>query len=262
MRPIRTTEVSTLSQCERKWWYRYDQGIDEPFTSDALTLGTLFHAWWAEWWATPGGYNDINIEGVLDRIPDDRSALISQETAITANWMIQRYDEVYGPERDGWEMVENEIEMEATVAGLLLQGRADGLIYEKATQSLWLAECKTMKDWRRLDILTVDPQITHYYTLAKATGRDIEGVLYDAAKTYRWKRDEHPPADSFQRLYLDRSPEQCAEGLKELHAFNERRSSLVHPIRNISGFTCSGCAYKTQCWDSLAFPETTLEWAE
>jgi PD-(D/E)XK nuclease superfamily len=261
--PVRTTEMSTLTTCEKKWHYRYALDIPEPEVARPLTLGTLFHALWAQWWE---GKGDMDPSAIMERIPEDRREHITEDILSDAWWMLGRYDTLYGPTRDEWEMVENEIEMEATVAGVLMQGRADGMFHHKPTGKLFLGECKTMKDWRRLDILTVDPQVTHYYTLAQATGRDVFGVMYDAAKTYRWKRDEakHPPHESFQRLLIDRTVEQCNEAVHELTAFADRREDLLTnvrlPLRNVSSMTCSWCAYKGKCWEELAFPEPTIEW--
>lgn len=260
-RPIRTTEFSTLTGCEQRWWYRYAAEIEEPTVSPALTKGTLWHAAWAEWWE-----NDNHFDGgrMIERVPEDRRGLITPEILDDVIWMVKRYETVYGPTRYEWEMVANEVELEAVVGGLLLQGRADGLIRHIPTNRLYLGEAKSMRDWRRLDILTVDPQLTHYYSLAKAAGYEIDGILYDAAKTYRWKRDEHkhPPAESFQRLFIDRTPEQCEKALEQLAAFASRRSELLGgatPLRNISSMTCGGCAYRAQCYDEIAFPEAEIE---
>lgn len=270
MKPIRITELGTMGTCEQKWMYRYgdpDAALDDEEGSRAMTLGTLFHAWWGEWHKTPGGYNDIVVPNVLAAIPEDRQASITEDIAADADWMIRRYDQAFIASKDEWRLVANEVELEAIVDGLLLQGRADAIFEHIPTGDLFLGECKTMRDWRRLDTLTVDPQMTHYYMLLRESGYDIKGVLYDAAKSYRWKRDEHkhPPEESFQRVFIDRTEAQCHASLKELHAFNERRTDLVEhtrlPLRNI-GQTCSWCWARVRCWDELAFPETVIEVVE
>lgn len=262
MKPVRISEVSTLTLCERKWWYRYAEGADE--FSPAMTLGTLLHAWVQEWWVTPGGYRDIDFAKVLARIPEDRQDLITEEIRSTAEWLLLRYDHVYQPTHHEWTVEGIEVEMEVDLGGgLLAQGRADLFVYHKPTKLLFLDETKSMNDWRRLETLTVDPQVTHYYALARRSGYDIEGVLYDAIRTYRWKRDPHPPEDSFQRIYLDRTEDQVTQGYLELQAFADRRTALedqgAGPLRSISDRNCSWCAFKARCWEELAFPEPTIE---
>lgn len=275
MKPIRISEVGSMANCEQAWWYRYgdpDAVPDEDTGSAAMTKGTLYHAWWGEWWTTEGGLTNIDAARVVDAIPEDRREFITEEIADDVMWMMRRFDQTWLPQKDEWEMLANEVELEANIDGLLLQGRADGIVRHIPTARTYLAECKTMRDWRRLDILTVDPQLTHYWTLARACGYPIDGILYDAAKTYRWKRDEHkhPPDESFQRLFLDRSQAQADEATKQLHAFNDRRKDLTEinapwtapdrrPLRNISANTCSWCPWRARCWEELAFPETAIE---
>jgi hypothetical protein len=138
-------------------------------------------------------------------------------------------------------------------------------VLHKQSGRLFLQECKSMRDWRRLDILTVDPQMTHYYLGLRAAGYEVDGVLYDAIKTYRWKRDDHPPEDSVQRVFIDRTPEQCEASLVDLHAFDDRREDIESgrrsPLRNISSFgSCSFCNFRAECWEELAFPEPEITW--
>lgn len=265
-KPIRITELSTMGRCEKQWQYRYvldhkDEG------SVAMTKGTLLHAMYAAWWKNgqPESVAGLEPEVIEHELDDDRKQAVKDMPPIeidNAFWLFDRFCKVYGG-TNHFELVASEVELEAEVDGLLLQGRADAIVREVATGNLYLGECKSMKDWRRLDILEVDPQVTHYYLLCHQAGYDVKGVMYDALKTYRWKRDEHPPEDSVQRLYIHRTAEQCEASLSELHAFSDRRDDIVTgkriPLRNISHLgSCNFCSFRSECWEDLAFPETKI----
>lgn len=267
MKPIRITEVGQMGKCEKAWEYRYVKDVPDP-PNAAMTKGTLLHAIYAAWWkhGQPAALTEITADQVLAEIDPERHdevANMDPQAKDDAFWLMLRFAVVYGGE-DVWELVESELELEAEVDGLLLQGRADALFRHKPSGDLYLGECKSMKDWRRLDILEVDPQMTHYYLLCQASGYPIKGILYDALKTYRWKgRDTHPPEDSVRRLFIHRTAEQCEASLDDLHAFNDRRLDIMSgarkPLRNITHFgSCSFCTYRPQCWEELAFPDTEV----
>jgi hypothetical protein len=269
MRPIRISEVGTMGTCEKMWQYRYVLEQEDP-ASGPMIKGTLLHAYYAAWWKNgqPNNVFALGPDKVINEInPDHRDEVSDHldkhpEVADDAIWLFGRFCKVHGG-RNTFELVESELELEAEVDGLLLQGRADALVRHVESGKLYLGECKSMRDWRRLDILQVDPQVTHYYLLLQAAGYPVHGVMYDALKTYRWKRDEHPPEDSIQRIFLDRTAEQCEASLDDLRAFRANAEAIEGkvrlPLRNISSFgSCSFCNYRPQCWEELAFPETEI----
>lgn len=259
------SEMSCLATCEQKWSYTYglDQDEEEQETSRPLVLGSLLHAGATEWWDTPGGWDHVDQGKVLSHLADDARAGLTEEIATDFHWLMQRYDEVYQPTHDEWEVVADEIELDGIIAGVPIGGRADRIVLHLPTERLYLMETKSMKDWRRLDILTVDPQITHYWTLARQNGYEVDGILYDAIKTYRWKTGKHPASESFQRLFLDRNEEHAMAAGDQVRAVSDRRKQLAIgdavPIRNISQMTCSWCWKRERCWEDLAFPETQIE---
>lgn len=270
MKPIRITEVGTMGVCEKKWHYRYVLEQEDP-SSPAMSKGTLLHGMYAAWWkhGQPETMVGFDFDLVLaevnpDHLPDVQK--MKAQDLDDALWIFERFCLVNGG-LDHFELVGSEIELEAEVDGLLLQGKADAIVRNIRTNDLFLAECKSMRDWRRLDILEVDPQMTHYYLLCQAAGYPVKGIMYDALKTYRWKRDEHPPEDSIRRLFINRTAEQCEASLDDLHAFADRREDLTDlprrrrkPLRNISSFgSCSFCSFRPQCWEELAFPETEFD---
>lgn len=270
-RPImRTTEQNTLSMCEQKWWYRHVKGQEDP-PSGPMTKGTLWHAFWDEWWTTPGGFDNVDWGKVLGRIPDDRQDDVTEQIAGDVFWLAQRYDawRPGGYEATDWRVVEQEIELEAKInGGVRLQGRLDDIRLHVPTGKLYVGECKTMADWRRLDILEVDPQLSNYVNLARRNGYDVAGVFYDAARTYRWKRDEdkHPPSDSFREmLYLRDDPQIFQSELQTQQAALRAeliRDGVLQPLRNIGANTCNFCSYRDECYEDLAFPPEQLEWLD
>jgi hypothetical protein len=266
---MRTTEQNTFSMCEQKWYYRYVKGYEND-SSGAMTKGTLWHAFWDEWWVTPGGLDRMSWNNVLDRMDDETNDKVTEQIASDVMWMAKRYDawRPGGWERTEWKVLHQEKELEAKVNGVTLQGRLDDLRLHVPTDTLWIGECKTMADWRRLDILEVDPQLSNYMQLAMRNGYDVKGVFYDAARTYRWKRDEdkHPPSDSFREMTYLRDEPQLWTAAKELVSVTVRadliRDGVMEPIHNISANTCSFCPYRDRCYEDMAFPQEELNWTD
>lgn len=175
-----------------------------------------------------------------------------------------------------------------------LRGRIDAIA--RIDNQLWVVETKSYRNRARLDYLTVDPQITLYtYAAMEVLGVPwIQGELFDGIYTYRWKPDrpsqakvieeaqrvgrswptkkaqqewaraevaahpgvDRPLAESFDRVFLDRTPEQITAATKQVRNFGERRSILENlPERALLslGQQCSWCPYKAQCHEGLLF---------
>jgi hypothetical protein len=252
-----------------KWWFRYAKNREND-SSPAMTKGTLWHAFWDEWWITPGGADHVDWGKVIGHIEDGQDK-ITEQIASDVMWMAQRYDawRPGGFEATDWRVVDQEVELEAELTpGMLLQGRLDDIRLHVPTNTLYVGECKTMADWRRLDILEVDPQLSNYVNLARRNGFDVAGVFYDAARTYRWKRDEHkhPPSDSFREMTYLRDGPQIKMSEWEVANQIQRKQDLLNlrrgPIRNIGANTCSFCSYRDECYEDLCFPQERLQWLD
>jgi len=265
--PLRTTEMVTLATCEERWRRRYLLGTHEE-PSQAMGKGTLWHAVWDEWWVQEDGYRGITESNILARIPDEKQENITDQAWDDVRWMIRRYDQWRGGSylATDWRVIDQEVEWEADIGGVLFQGRVDDVRVHLPTNQVYVGECKTMIDWRRLDILEVDPQVSNYVRLAQANGYPgCVGVMYDAAKTYRWKRDEHPPSDSFRELTILRDTPQLEAAQVQVQIAATRRAQIAtsnRAIANISANTCMGCSFRGDCWEDLAFPEEPVEWVE
>ena len=269
MMHIHQSETTTYARCQRLWYYRYKTYKDQPSTpSTAMVKGTLWHAYLEEWWAQDGGHSEVDFANVLANAGDD-AELLTEQIADDIMWMAERYDQWRGGGRENtdWIMLDQELELIGTHFDLALSGRVDGLVRDRNSGEYYLLERKTMRDWRRLDYLTVDPQINHYLWLAERNDIAVVGVVYEAAKTYRWSRDEHkhPPSDSFQEHLVVRSPEQIEAYIEQVHAFELQRShihSIEVTVPSI-GQNCLTCEFKGECWDSLGVPaEPHIEFGE
>lgn len=254
---ISYSEASYFAQCEEKWRYAYPlkkQG--KP--SQAMLKGTAVHNFAEAFWN-----GDETFEW-----PED----INPDTAGDAQWLMGRYKAMYTEMRDSetLKMVEHEAELSAMIPGtrVTLTSHIDALATDK-TGAFWVVERKTMKDWRRIEFLRTDWQITLYYWLMQANGYPVEGVAYDAIRTYRWTRDEHkhPPSDSFQWLWLMRNEGQVESALENLRQVISRRADILRSmkagnrstIKNISYMNCGNCPYKEPCFEDEMFPAFSIE---
>lgn len=269
------SELSTLAQCEQKWHYRYFLGDKDPGTVK-MHLGRLIHAGARAFWSTPeGGHFAMRVseamraeyEAIVKRPMTNEDLL--KEPWITAIWLMERYIPHYRPSFTKVKVEHEEVKLMALLEGLIykdhpvwLTGYLDHIF--RLNSGLWLVERKTMGDWQRLDLIDVDLQLTLYYWLAQQNGFDIEGILFDAIRTYRWKRDERPPSESFQQIWVDRTPEQVDAAMAWVQDVilrtNHLQAGWNRPIRNI-GPLCKGCHFQSSCFEGLSFP-TEIEMLE
>jgi hypothetical protein len=255
------TELSTLALCEAMHGYQYVTREPRAEQTNPAHLGSIMHKVCSTWWekgkpAAAEAFYQLVIESLGDQkvTAGMVNAASEREPFATASWLLQRYDEHYGPSHDIMKVVGSELYAEAYIPGTstLMRGYFDNIV--SMDDELWLIERKTMTDWQKLDLVRVDPQITDYVWLLREVGVPIVGVGYDAIRTYRWKRDPHPPADSFQWLWIPRTDEQVAAGVREMQKTNLRRVQLkagLDPIRNIGRHCLHRCDYRAKCWGAL-----------
>lgn len=282
------TELSTLAQCEQRWWYRFPAGGDsEP--SMQMLKGTIIHEGAAAFWSCPDSdvvYKAMVAAGLHDLEPQDRS---------DTEWLMWRYCDFYAPMVDRVRVIEHEMELKAKLPGtnITVWGHLDG-VYE-IDGKLFVVERKTYGRRDRLDLLDIDPQITLYDWLAKANGISVYGILFDGIYTRRWALEKptqkalieanaedpagvrfttkqlerswaksqveaHPGVDralseSFDQVWLYRTKTQVAQAQRWASDILSRRAALrrsKRPVRNI-GPLCKGCFEREQCGEELAF---------
>lgn len=244
-----------------------------------MARGTAIHELVGTWWT-----GDEELLALKTRMIYES---MSEEEWDHVSWLFDRYQQQYGAARNSGALrvVATEFKLLAPIPGTDVEmvTYVDQIV-KLRDRGLWVVERKTMKDWRRLDTLEVDPQVSIALWQLRSAGWPIEGLMYDAIRTYRWQPMkptqaqimesegvnratakelleshagiERPVEESFQLLYLDRHDAHIQQALEEARAGVRRRAVLgagERPIRNI-GMACSMCPYREQCWESLAFP--------
>ncbi len=277
------SELSLLAHCEKAWTYRYLDMVPRGEGTEAMRRGTFIHDVVGMWWDDPTTCMARLVNSYDGELPED------------GEWVALRYEQRYEDVRSAGlvRVIGNELKLVVRLPGtavdILLY--VDQLVLDQQGQ-MWLVERKTMKDWRRLDSIDVDQQVSTYVWAWRQAGIPVVGVIYDAIKTYRWvpekptltalatevmagdpgltkkaatemarfRQAEHPGVErpveeSFRALWLERTQEQLDETVADMVAAVQRKALLaagMRPMRNI-GQRCGSCDYRPMCWDSLAY---------
>lgn len=274
------SELSTLADCEKKWWFRYLMRDRRPQTVQQRR-GSHLHDLVAAW-------RQGDVEPAMQRLVD---ADLDPEQFEAISWVFDRYVRYYGPQGRP-RVVANELKVESTdgrFGDITIETWVDEIV-QVHNGGLWAVERKSMKDWRRLSSLDVDPQVSITVWNLQRNGWPIKGVLYDAIRTHvfagtkptqaflkglmakhegekqdayldrireaqEWQRIEEPLESSFRLEPQYRSEVHIAAALDEMAAGLARRRALAAgdaPMRNI-GNHCDWCDYKYECWTGLEF---------
>lgn len=256
--------LSTLAECERKWCFRYRDHLPAPPTP-AMSKGLLFHRLWGVWWTSPDAdWTDELAKFCQEWSAENPDAERFPDWLHDTAWLFGRYAEFYDDERQSGEIEVVGVEVPFRVRlphryGWVI-GRFDSLWRIK--DRLWLVEAKTMSDWDSLEAFCWDPQVSLYYFAAlERGGEKPEGILLDAARTYRW-RNPRPLEDSFQRRWLDRHPDHLEGVTLDVLAGFDRAKELrkgARPVRNVARH-CEWCPFREPCRAELAFGDTGVDW--
>lgn len=247
---ISYSEMQKLSHCDVQWDLIYNTPERESYPSTPqMELGTELHRLLNIWWdkGAPLGW---------DKSEDE-----------TAVWLMQRYNDHYMAEAAPLQMLATNVPFAVWYNGTWLFGWFDGIVKNHETGDLWVAEFKSMGNWSKLHQLPQDKQVSLYIYAARRSGYDVKGVMFDALLTTVWKtvegevyksgprkgepKDFHPPADSFRREWVVRTPAQIQEFLDELDTMLIRRIEIrMHtdaPVRNV-GQACDWCPVMGICY--------------
>jgi PD-(D/E)XK nuclease superfamily protein len=248
------SSLQSLASCQWRWHARYVLGLpDRPGT--AAMLGTLMGDLTAIFWE--GGdwrayLEQAEREWVLAGATggDEDAFATLPEWMGRAAWLMARYEEHYGEELDSVKVLGTEMFFRLKLPhryGYLV-GKIDQLW--EIDGRVWVRECKTMSDWSKMDQHERSHQTTFYMWAARQMGYEPWGILLDGIRTFQWKRDVHPPADSFERRWLDRGEvhmDNCIrEADKGLKLAREIISGRLEPFRNINDH-CQWCSYRNEC---------------
>ena len=265
-----------LAFCEKLYTLKKVDGHDFEATVP-MKKGSFFGALAADWWLT-GSWDETATELTKEWATANPDAEFLPDWMHDAAWLMGRYERVYEAERlsGAIEVLGQEVLLKVRLPGKY--GWYVCYLDElwRAYGHLWIVERKTMADFSELEAFAWSPQITgQHWALTQAVrtdpkiraltgGEEPYGILLDAARTYRWKRDEHkhPPADSFQRRWLDRNPEHDEEAVLDAIAGLERMRALkrgARPLRNV-GRHCNSCQARVPCRMQAAFGEDAVVW--
>lgn len=191
------TELSTLAKCEKMWTLRYRDKVDEPterpiYFRKGSMLHELCHAWWI------GGDAQTRAEQRELGVPEDFNHAALQDDV---QWLYERYTKRYGELRaaGALRVVETELKVVNPIphSGVAAVTYVDQLVWVKGLKvghrelnGLYAVERKSMADWQRLDTLDVDPQVGIVLWQLRQAGWPVQGVIYDAMRTYRWKPEQ------------------------------------------------------------------------
>lgn len=196
------TELSTLAKCEKMWTLRYRDKVDEPterpiYFRKGSMLHELCHAWWI------GGDAQTRAEQRELGVPEDFNHAALQDDV---QWLYERYTKRYGELRaaGALRVVETELKVVNPIphSGVAAVTYVDQLVWVKGLKvghrelnGLYAVERKSMADWQRLDTLEVDPQVGIVLWQLRQAGWPVQGVIYDAMRTYRWKPEKQSLTD-------------------------------------------------------------------
>lgn len=307
------TELSTLSHCERRWWYKYVQKIKDarsPAMILGITLGQCCNEFWLgnDWrrmLRTIILCAEAEASGFVPELADVDLIDLERVTAepfADAYWLMQRYDRQYASMYPKVKVLGQEIDCRAKIPGTTQ-------VHQAIIDELWqigkrkyMVERKSFGRNDKSDLVDYDPQLTNNFWVAQEhLGIKLDGIIWDGIYTHHWtptkptqgqlieevlqkpgcgewekryptkaaQRDWareqvelHPGLDrldseSFQMLWLDRTPKHIEAAQKEIAGQLRRRAQLrkgVQPMRNIGPF-CKNCPAKVQCFEDLAFPQ-------
>lgn len=258
------SSLSSLASCQWRWYFRYVLGgPDRPGT--AAMLGTLLGDLTAIFW--DGGdwrayHRQVEREWMLANPTGDADVFASvPEWIDKAGWLLERYEEMYGEERSSVKVLGTEVFFKLRLPGRYgyLVGAIDQLW--EVDGRVWVREGKSFSDFSKLDQHERSHQTTFYLWAAKQLGYEPWGILLDGIRTYRWKRDVHPAADSFERRWLDRGDQHLENAIREadigLALARELISGRLKPLRNIADH-CGWCDYRNECNADLGHSDLVI----
>lgn len=181
------SELDTLATCEQRWWLRFPKGGDFKPTP-AMQKGTMFHEMIGPWWETgelpdPVETYEANELDMNEQFYDDTL------------WLVDRYVRVNADFRKKVKVVGTELELvqEFPYFPVKVVSHVDQLW--ELDGKLIAVERKTMRGWRRLDLIEYTTQESLYIWQLRAAGYDIDALVFDAANTYRWVPDKPTQQD-------------------------------------------------------------------
>lgn len=182
------TELSTLSQCERQWWYKYVKKIkseQSPAMVKGIVLGIACNAFWrseswpfavAQWVCEEGA--DPNLIEINE---------ITEDPFADVVWLMHRYERQYADMRSKVKVLGQEIDCRAKIPGTTQ-------VHQAILDELWqigrrkyMVERKSYGRNDKSDLVDYDPQLTNNFWVAQEfLGIKLDGIIWDGIYTHHW----------------------------------------------------------------------------
>lgn len=258
------SELSDFRQCPHKWYLGYVEKWTPAEVSAALNKGRLWHEVMQSHYRHDSTTSLTSLLRPEDEEQSDVQALVE--------WMYQGFCECYGNESD-WEIleVEKRDQVNLPIPGgskrrspIKLVIKIDQLRRHIPTGRLWLWDFKTGARFPNQLGLDLDDQFTLYQWGYEQLGYEIEGIVYDFARTQRNKGPMELDT-RFVRIPVFRTPEQLWNTAHDAWRTARRMSRLTQGIadRATSPRHCiERCSFTEPCLagrkglDEVAFMES------
>jgi len=187
------SELSTLSHCERRWYYQYVEKIRGE-QSPAQLLGTLLGLCCNQFWLgrdwrdvlrdeaaeTPELAGAVDLDYILEYAE-------AGDPVATAYWLMRRYEREYADMLPTVKVLGQEIDCRAKIPGT--QQTHQAIIDElwKIGRRTYMVERKSFGRNDKADFVDYDPQLTNNLWVARESlGMKIDGIIWDGIYTHRW----------------------------------------------------------------------------
>jgi hypothetical protein len=258
-RVVSYSELDAIRQCGLKAYLAYGERWKPPTTGPALARGSLFHKVMEAHYTSGWTARSKNVDAVLG------TAELSDEEIALVRWVYEGYVECYGMDKD-WEVLEVEHKVEDWLpmpsgkrSTFRLKGTIDLLVRDhSAGDGLWIVDHKTCKNLPKGKEIDFDDQMGLYVYLLRHKGIDVRGIIYNACRTDKLKR-EMTMDERFDRILTVRTDREleiiAAEALttfRDYYTGLQRGSREgVMPPRSPNADTCRWrCSYTEACLSS------------
>jgi hypothetical protein len=205
------SELDSIRQCLLKAHLAYKERWRPETASAALSRGKLFHSVMEAHYNAKATTLDSGGVSRAGSASDVLTAASESEETELVHWMYDGYQDCYG-EDEQWEILAVEQRVEdwlRTPSGgrssFKLKGFVDLLIRDhSAGGGLWIVDHKTCRELPKQKALDFDDQFGIYMWLMRRQGLDIRGVIYNACRTNKLKR-EMSLSERFKREYTTRT---------------------------------------------------------
>ena len=249
------SELADFRQCAHKWQLGYVEKWTPAEVSAALNKGRLWHeVMEAHYRMGDGGTDSLKIASLLHPVDEEEE---QSEVQSLVEWMYAGFCERYGHDEE-WEVLEVEKvdEVNLPIPGgkrrspIKLKIKIDQLRRHRATGKLWLWDFKTGARFPNELGLDLDDQFTLYQWGYEQLGYEIEGIVYDFARTQRNKGPMELDT-RFTRIPVFRTPEQLLNTAHDAWRTARRMSHLTQGVSDRA-------TNSRQCIERCSFTEPCL----